>query len=253
MFDFIKANGARAGIQLAHAGRKASTLAPWLNMSLTSKNVDTHIATVGEAKGWEDVWGPSAIPYVENKFPDPIEVGDKEIAEFKQAWKDSVRRADEAGVDVVEIHAAHGYMVSLSRLSCFPRRAQADALSRPQLHEFLSPISNKRTDKYGGSLENRLRLTLEIIDITRATLSPEKPVFIRISASDNSPNGEKNEQGEFVSWGIEQSKVLLAEAVKRGVSMLDASSSGNDSTQVIKLGPGYQVCTPFSFVPDVRL
>lgn len=222
IFDFVKANGARAGIQLAHAGRKSSTVAPWLNMSLTRPHVNTHIATEGEAQGWpENVWAPSAIPY-EDGFPTPKAMTLEDIEEFKAAWKAAVKRADEAGVDVVEIHSAHGYL----------------------LHEFLSPISNKRTDKYGGSLENRLRLAMEVIDITRSTLPKEKPVFVRISATDNSPDGEKNEHGEYISWGLEQAKVYLAEAIKRGVALLDASSSGNDPKQKIKLGPGYQV--PFA-------
>ncbi|ORY58334.1 hypothetical protein BCR35DRAFT_283785 [Leucosporidium creatinivorum] len=223
IFDFVKANGARAGIQLAHAGRKASTVAPWLNMSLTRPHVNTNIANDGEAGGWtSNVWAPSAIPYLDEQFPDPKAMTLEDIEEFKAAWKASVKRADEAGVDVVEIHSAHGYL----------------------LHEFLSPISNKRTDKYGGSLENRLRLAMEVIEITRSTLPAEKPVFVRISATDNSPEGEKNEQGEYISWGIEQSKIYLAEASKRGVAFLDASSSGNDHKQKIKLGPGYQV--PFA-------
>lgn len=95
-----------------------------------SKNVDTAIAAVGDAHGWEDVWAPSAIPFMEDRYPDPIAMGEKEIEDFKKAWGEAVKRADQAGFDVVELHAAHGYL----------------------LHEFLSPLSNKRTDKYGGSL-----------------------------------------------------------------------------------------------------
>lgn len=121
---------------------------------------------------------------------------------------------------------------------------RANSPFRRQLHEFLSPVSNKRTDAYGGSLENRLRLCLEIIEITRATLPKHKPVFLRISASDLSPGGEKDESGEWASWGIEQSKVLLARAVELGVALLDVSSSGNDNKQQINVKPGYQV--PFA-------
>jgi 2,4-dienoyl-CoA reductase-like NADH-dependent reductase (Old Yellow Enzyme family) len=107
IFSFIKAQGARAGIQLAHAGRKASTLAPWLNMGLTSPKLDTHIATVGSAKGWTDVWAPSEVPYAEGTFPDPIAVGDEEIEELKKAWKDAVLRADQAGESFEMIVFSH--------------------------------------------------------------------------------------------------------------------------------------------------
>lgn len=146
-----------------------------------------------------------------------------DIEEFKQAWKAAVRRADEAGAEVVECHLAHGYL----------------------LHEFLSPLSNHRKDQYGGSLENRMRLALEIVKITRDTLSADKEVFVRISATDNHVKGEKDEQsGEWISWGIEQSKVLLSECIRLGVSLLDTSTSGNDSKQSINVSPGYQV--PFA-------
>ncbi|KAK4705937.1 translation initiation factor 4E, partial [Phenoliferia sp. Uapishka_3] len=220
---YIQSQGAKAGIQIAHAGRKASTLAPWLDASTMSANVSTAIAATGEAGGWEDVWAPSAIPFAEDKYPTPVEMGDKEIEELKQGWKDAVTRADEAGFDLIECHLAHGYL----------------------LHNFLSPLSNHRTDKYGGSLENRLRLPLELIEITRATLPAHKPVFIRISATDWHAAGEKDAAtGEYISWGLEQSAVLLQEAIKRGVDLMDVSSGGNDVKQQIKVGPGYQV--PFA-------
>lgn len=90
------------------AGRKASTLAPWLDASTMSANVPTHIATVGENGGWTDVWSPSKIPFIEGTYPDPMEMGDKEIEELKSAWGAAVTRADEAGFDVIEVHAAHG-------------------------------------------------------------------------------------------------------------------------------------------------
>ncbi|KAK4050543.1 NADH-dependent flavin oxidoreductase [Microbotryomycetes sp. JL221] len=219
IFSFIKAQGAKAAIQLSHAGRKASTVAPWVNYNLLGNNAPKNVATVGEGNGWKDVWAPSAVSFKDNDYPDPVEMTLDDIETLKAEWKNAVRRADEAGVDIVEIHSAHGYL----------------------LHEFLSPLANKRTDKYGGSLENRLRLVLEIVDITRSTLSPGKLVWIRISGTDHHEQGEKDTNGEWISWGIEQSKVLLREVAQRGVSLLDASSGGLDVHQKITVGPGYQV------------
>ncbi|GAA5964752.1 hypothetical protein JCM3765_002543 [Sporobolomyces pararoseus] len=220
VFDIIRSLGSRPAIQLAHAGRKASTLAPWLDTSTIKAPLKSHVATNGEASGWTDnVWGPSGLSYNEDTFPVPKEMTLENIEELREAWKASTIRADQAGADVVEIHAAHGYLI----------------------HSFLSPLSNKRTDKYGGSLENRMRLPLEIVEITRANWPKEKPLFIRISASDWYPEGEKNEQGEFISWGLEQSKVFLKEIEKRGVDLLDASSGGLTPKQKIDVKPGYQV------------
>lgn len=109
------------------------------------------------------------------------------------------------------------------------------------LCNFLSPISNRRTDAYGGTLENRMRLVLELIALSRAALSPTKPLFLRISATEWHPEGEKDKQGNFISWGTEQSEVLLKEAIKLGVDLVDVSSGGNDARQVIETEPGYQV------------
>ncbi|GAA5924031.1 NADH:flavin oxidoreductase/NADH oxidase [Sporobolomyces koalae] len=220
LFDLIRSLGARPAIQLAHAGRKASKLAPWLDTSTIKPALKSHVATNGDASGWTDnVWAPSAVSYSNETFPMPKEMTSSDIDELKQAWKEATIRADQAGADVVEIHSAHGYL----------------------LHEFLSPLSNKRTDQYGGSLENRMRLPLEIVDVVRANWPKSKPLFIRISASDWYPEGEKNEQGEWISWGIEQSKIYLKEVEKRGVDLLDASSGGLTPQQKINVGPGYQV------------
>ncbi|GAA5894678.1 NADH:flavin oxidoreductase/NADH oxidase [Sporobolomyces salmoneus] len=221
VFDLIRSLGAIPAIQLAHSGRKASTLQPWLDTSTIKAPLKSHIATK-ESYGWDDVWGPSAVSYDEETFPMPKEMTLENIEEFKEAWKAATIRADQAGADVVEVHAAHGYLI----------------------HNFLSPVSNKRTDKYGGSLENRMRLPLEIVDITRANWPKDKALFVRLSASDWYPDGEKNEQGEYISWGIEQSKVFLKEVEKRGVDLLDASSGGLTPKQKIDVGPNYQV--PFA-------
>lgn len=110
---FIQSQGAKAGIQLAHSGRKGSTLAPWLDASTMSPNVETCIAATGEANGWEDVWAPSAIPFAEDKYPTPVAMTLEHIDELKEAWRAAVVRSDEAGFDVVELHLAHGYLVSL--------------------------------------------------------------------------------------------------------------------------------------------
>lgn len=162
-----------------------------------------------------------------------------EVEEFKQAWVSATKRADEAGafcfpllpdpatepratqtgIDVVELHFAHGYCVQ----------------------SFLSPLSNHRTDRYGGSLENRMRLALEIVDLVRATLSKDKPLFVRISAVEWHPEGEQDADGNWISWGIDQSKIFLRELIKRGVVLVDTSSGGNDVRQAITVSPDYQV------------
>ena len=145
-----------------------------------------------------------------------------DIAEFKQAWTAGVKRSLESGFDVVEVHAAHGYLLT----------------------SFLSPISNQRTDQYGGSLENRMRLVLEISQITRDIWPDDKPVFVRISATEWDERGEKDSAGEWSSWGIEQSIILTKELQKMGIDLIDVSSGGNYASQKIDIGPGYQV--PFA-------
>ncbi|GAA6005263.1 hypothetical protein JCM10207_002918 [Rhodosporidiobolus poonsookiae] len=223
VFDFIKAQGAKAAIQLGHGGRKTSTLAPWLDSSTINPPLKSHVATNGAAGGWTDnVMAPSAIPYEEGTYPQPREMTEKDFAELKQAWIDAVRRADEAGADVIEIHSAHGY----------------------HMHNFLSPLSNQRKDKYGGSLENRMRFPLEVVAAVRAQWPASKPLFLRFSATDWYPAGEKNEKGEWISWGIEQSKIYAKQLVKLGVDLIDVSSGGNTPEQKITVGPGYQV--PFA-------
>ena len=214
----LHALGAKAGIQLAHAGRKASTVAPWLGGSTLKAPLKNQVAAPGEEGGWTDIWAPSAIQFVEG-YPQPFEMTLEQIDEFKQAWVRSTKLADEAGVDAVEIHGAHGYLLS----------------------SFLSPISNKRTDKYGGSLENRMRLLLEVVDLVRAALDKSKPLILRISATDWHAAGEKNAAGDYISWGLEQSRILLGEVAKRGVDQLDLSSGGNDIAAKINVGPDYQV------------
>ena len=146
--QFVHSQGQKIAIQLAHAGRKASTAAPWLNAPAT---------VPVENDGWPDnVWAPSALPFQES-YPRPRELTLEGIKQIVTAFVDGAKRAVAAGFDVIEIHNAHGYL----------------------LHEFVSPASNKRTDQYGGSFENRIRLTLEVVDGVRAVIPDDMPLFLR--------------------------------------------------------------------------
>ncbi len=198
--QFITQQGSIPGIQLAHAGRKASVTEPWNNDKLISPSDG----------GWKTV-GPSAIPFSEEKdTPTELTKGDikKIVADFKAATV----RALAAGFKVIEIHGAHGYLIN----------------------EFTSPLSNKRTDEYGGSFENRCRFLMEVIDAIREVLPPELPLFLRISATDWTSDG----------WQVEDS-VRLAEIVKtKGVDVMDCSSGGVVAHVKIPAKPNYQV--PFA-------
>ncbi|GAA5894829.1 NADH:flavin oxidoreductase/NADH oxidase [Sporobolomyces salmoneus] len=220
IIEFIKAHGARAGVQIAHAGRKASTLAPFLSDSTSSPHLACDIASK-EGDGWpDDVIAPSAIPHESGKYPHPKEMGTQEFKQVLDAWKEAAVRAVDAGADLIEVHSAHGYL----------------------LHNFLSPISNTRTDNYGGSLENRMRFPLEIIQVVRSVVPDSVVLALRISGTEWSPRGERDEKTqEWLSWGIEQSKIYIGEAIKLGIDVADISSGGNDPKQVIKTFPSYQV------------
>jgi len=148
----------------------------------------------------------------------------EKIAEVKQAIVDAIKRCKTIGFDFIEIHGAHGYL----------------------LHNFYSPLSNNRTDEYGGSFENRTRLFLEVVELARKEWGDDKPLFARISASDwaeQELGPEKAADGTWKWWGIEQSKMLVGELIKRGVDLVDVSSGGNWIQQKIPIGPGYQVRT----------
>lgn len=204
--DFAHSQGQKIGIQLAHAGRKASTNCPWVSGST--------IATE-EMNGWpSNVKAPSAIPYNE-VHPQPQALTLQEIEQLKADWLAAVKRAVTAGFDVIEIHNAHGYL----------------------LHEFVSPVSNHRDDKYGGSWENRTRLTLELVDLTRKAIPDTMPLFLRISASDWLEN---NPEYKGDSWKIADTIQLAKILASRGVDFLDVSSGGSHPMQKIKTGPGYQ-------------
>ena len=197
---FIKRQGAVAGIQLAHAGRKASTFSPWRG----------HGAVATEAGGWP-VLGPSDAPF-SSSYPVPQQMTVEEIGETVAAFALAAKRSLAAGFEVPEIHAAHGYL----------------------LHEFLSPLSNLRTDEFGGSLENRMRFPLQVCATVREVWPRNLPVMLRISASDWMPGG----------WDIEQSIEFCKRAKALGIDLVDVSSGGNIHDAKMTIRPGYQV--PFA-------
>lgn len=195
--NFLKAHGSVPGIQLAHAGRKASTTSPWKGGKLISE----------EAGGWEPV-APSAIPFYEGN-PAPRELDKEGIEKVKIDFRNAAERALKAGFEVIEIHAAHGYL----------------------FHEFLSPLTNKRTDAYGGSFENRSRLLMEVVQEVRKVWPEELPLFVRISATDWVEGG----------WNEESSIALSKNLKEAGVDLIDCSSGGNIATAKIPVEKGYQV------------
>jgi 2,4-dienoyl-CoA reductase-like NADH-dependent reductase (Old Yellow Enzyme family) len=197
---FIRQQGAAAGIQLAHAGRKASTRTP-------SKGGH---AMPPDQGGWQTV-APSAVPFYDED-PVPQALSKAEIGIVVEAFAAAARRACQAGFNVVELHGAHGYLI----------------------HQFLSPISNRRTDEYGGALENRIRFALEITEAVRAVWPDDLPVFLRISATDWVEGG----------WDIADSVELSRRVRPLGIDLIDCSSGGGSPVQKIALGPGYQV--PFA-------
>jgi 2,4-dienoyl-CoA reductase-like NADH-dependent reductase (Old Yellow Enzyme family) len=198
---FLHAQGARAGIQLAHAGRKASTYRPWSGEGVIAP----------EAGGWSDVVAPSAIAFTAN-YPQPHELDHAGIAAITSAFRAAAIRAGKAGFDVIEIHSAHGYL----------------------LHEFLSPISNHRGDEYGGSFENRVRLLLEVVDAIRGVWPREHPLFVRISATDWVESGPKP-AGTSPSPSASPRCFVSVASTSSTVS-----SGGNVAGVAIPIGPGYQ-------------
>jgi 2,4-dienoyl-CoA reductase-like NADH-dependent reductase (Old Yellow Enzyme family) len=194
---FIHEQGSIAGMQLAHAGRKASTSRPW----------EGHDAVPESEGGWTKVVAPSALKFSDT-YPMPQALTRDGIREVIDAFAAAARRACQAGFRVVEIHAAHGYLI----------------------HEFLSPLSNKREDEYGGSFENRTRLCREVVAAVRSAWPKELPLFIRISATDWVEGG----------WTIEESVRLAREVNAMGVDFVDCSSGGNALHAKIPVGPGYQ-------------
>jgi 2,4-dienoyl-CoA reductase-like NADH-dependent reductase (Old Yellow Enzyme family) len=198
--SFIKQQGRVSGMQLAHAGRKGSTKRPWSGHG-----------AVGEAQGgWTPV-GPGPEPFAADyPVPEPLDAAG--LAAVVAAFRAAARRARGIGIEVLEVHAAHGYL----------------------LHEFLSPLSNRRTDAYGGSFDNRVRLCLEVVDAVRAEWPESLPVFVRLSATDWVEGG----------WDIAQSVKLARLLAACGVDLIDCSSGGNVAKAAIPVSSGYQV--PFA-------
>lgn len=197
---FIREQGAVAGIQIAHAGRKGSTYRPW-----------SGVGEISESEGgWKPV-APSALPFDKN-FPMPSALEEVGIRNIVQEFAEGARRALQAGFEVLEIHGAHGYLI----------------------HEFLSPISNRRTDSYGGSLENRARFLCEVVAAVRQVWPDRLPLFVRLSATDWVENG----------WDVDQTIEVVRKIGPLGVDLIDCSSGGLDPRQKIPVAPNYQV--PFS-------
>ncbi|GAB2563523.1 NADPH dehydrogenase NamA [Spirosoma aerophilum] len=203
--NFIREQGSVAGIQLAHAGRKASTRRPWEG----GKGIFPD-----EATGWQTV-APSAIPFTEGA-PEPLALTDEGLEKVRNDFALAAHRSLEAGFQVVEIHAAHGYL----------------------LHQFLSPLSNHRNDTYGGSFDNRIRLLLEVVDRVQSVWPSTLPLFVRISATDWTEGG----------WTIEDSIKLAGVLKGKGVDVIDCSTGGNVAKATIPLSPGYQV----SFAEQIK-
>ena len=197
---FVISQNSIPGIQLAHAGRKASAAAPWEG----GRKLD-------ETQGGWDTVAPSAVAYHDNEKT-PIALDKSGIEKVISDFKATAKRAVQAGFQVLEIHGAHGYL----------------------LHQFLSPLSNFRTDEYGGSFENRIRLTLDIVEAVQSEWPQNLPLFVRISATDWAEDG----------WNIEESVQLSKILKEKGVDLIDVSSGGLVSHQQIPLGPNYQV--PFA-------
>jgi 2,4-dienoyl-CoA reductase-like NADH-dependent reductase (Old Yellow Enzyme family) len=197
--DFIHKQGALAAVQLAHAGRKASTMAPWKGRTQLTPSTG----------GWKTL-APSAIPF--NDTDDaPLALSSSQIEALIEAFAQGARRAGEAGFDVIEIHGAHGYLI----------------------HQFLSPLSNQRTDEYGGSFENRIRFLLEVTMAVKSELTAKQSLWVRLSATDWA-----DQKG---GWTAAETVQLSAILKQQGVELIDTSTGGLIPGVQIPVGPGYQV------------
>ncbi len=197
---FVHSQRSLAGIQLAHAGRKASTARPW----------EGHGRVLPSEGGWDPV-SPTTVPFTPGD-PHPRCLTTSDIASVVREFAESARRAVAAGFDVAEIHAAHGYL----------------------LHEFLSPLSNDRTDEYGGGFDNRIRICVEVVDAVRSVWPDRLPLFVRISATDWVDGG----------WDLDQSVELARRLAAHGVDLIDCSSGGNVAGTTIYARANYQL--PFA-------
>ncbi len=197
--EFIRSQGAVPAIQLAHAGRKASTRAPWRGRG--------HVPV--EDGGWPTV-GASPLGYAD--WPAPRALTADELTAMPQVWAGAARRSLDAGFEVAEVHAAHGYL----------------------LHQFLSPLTNLRTDAWGGDLAGRSRLLLDVVDAVRAVWPDDRPILVRVSATDWADGG----------LDVDETTRVAAELAEHGVDLVDVSSGGNSPDQQVAVSPGYQV--PFA-------
>jgi 2,4-dienoyl-CoA reductase-like NADH-dependent reductase (Old Yellow Enzyme family) len=201
--DFIRSQGAVPGIQLAHAGRKATSKRPWEGRGIVPP----------ADGGWVPV-GPTAEPYP--GLATPTALSTEEVKGLVVAWREAAVRADAAGFEVIDIHAAHGYL----------------------MHQFLSPLTNTRTDEYGGSPDNRVRLLTEVVDAIRTVWPERKPLLMRLTGSDWAPGGLTVDDAVAIAKGLDG----------HGVDLFDISSGGLVADQKMVVGPGYQV----SFARAVR-
>ncbi|KGO47439.1 Aldolase-type TIM barrel [Penicillium expansum] len=216
--NFVHSQGAKIGIQLAHAGRKASTAAPWLASQANQRGIKADESVggwpsnvVGPSGGEEQIWAPG------DQFWPPRELETAEVEEVVRAFARSAGLAVQAGVDVIEIHGAHGYLI----------------------HQFLSPVTNRRTDKYGGSFENRTRFLREVAAAIRAVVPSGMPLFLRISATDWLEN--QTVAAGTGSWDIASSIQLAKLLPDLGIDFLDVSSGGNHRSQRIEPHTNYQI------------
>ncbi|KAF9895094.1 hypothetical protein FE257_004723 [Aspergillus nanangensis] len=211
VIDFVHSQNQKIGVQIAHAGRKASNIAPWL--------MNLGVVATEKVGGWPaNVMGPSEVAFADS-FCSPHAMTAEDIGAFKEAWVAAVKRAIAAGADFIEIHNAHGYLLS----------------------SFLSPGANTRTDRYGGSFENRIRLSLEIAQATRDAVGEQVPVFLRISATDWLEQTDVAAEG----WTVDDTVRFAQELVKQGaVDLIDISSGGVHAAQKVKSGPAFQA--PFA-------
>ena len=205
VFSFVERQGSIPGIQLAHAGRKASTSEPWKG----GKPLNP------DDGGWSPIFAPSALPFHAG-YQTPQSLSQAQIQLIVSAFTDAARRAQAAGARIIELHSAHGYL----------------------LHSFLSPLSNQRTDQYGGTFENRIRIVCETVAAIRKVWPEQLPLFIRISATDWVEGG----------WTVQDSVALVRRLKPLGVDLVDCSSGGNIAGAKIPIGPGYQV----AFAEQIR-
>lgn len=224
--DFIRSQGALSGIQLAHAGRKGSTAAPWTTSSKPGSKISAKAGkevggwpdnVVGPMGGEEWTWDGKLSTDPASGYWAPRALSEAEIQGLVQDWARAAARAVQAGVDVIEIHGAHGYLI----------------------HQFLSPISNRRTDRYGGSFENRTRLLIEIIEAIRKVIPSTMPLFLRISATEWHEDTDFGKK--YGSWDVESSIRLAKLLPALGIDLLDVSSAGNNPHAKIPMHNNYQV------------